>query len=387
MILLLVGLILGGVASAMTPEEAVTAALAHDPALAAAEARVERDKGTLAGASWLRHNPRISARVGAERLELEASQAVSLSGEGMAAARSARAALDSAEATRDRARLVTAAEARRAWLRAAVAKSDAEIATDELAGASRLREAAEKRVAAGEAADFELRLSRLEEARGVGQVLRARALLAEARASLAALTGDPSASAEGDPLAAAPPPGAAGTRHDVRAAEAAVDAARASLDRERAAAIPAIDIGIFYESEAGMSAVGPTLGLEVPLWQRNPAGRGSARGELLVAEAEVTSTSARATAERDASEERMRDLGPLAALLGDDPATDASVVLAGIELAWRAGELDIAEATLLRARALEGRRAWIQARAELAEARISASLAEGTDTLIPGDGV
>jgi len=162
-----------------------------------------------------------------------------------------------------------------------------------------------------------------------------------------------------------------------------VEAARAALARERAATIPAIEIGVFYESDAGRTVVGPTLGVEVPLWQRNPGGRGAARGDLLVAEAEMLSTSARATAEQSASAERLRDLAPLAALLGDDPAGDATVVLAGIEVAWRAGELDIAEATLLRARALEGRRAWVQARAEVAEARIAAALAEGAGTLIP----
>ena len=79
----------------------------------------------------------------------------------------------------------------------------------------------------------------------------------------------------------------------------------------------------------------------------------------------------------------MRDLEPLAALLGDDPGADASVVLSGVEVAWRAGEIDIAEATLLRARALDGRRAWVQARAEVAEARIAAALAGGAATLVP----
>ncbi len=381
--LLIATLFLGGMALAMTPAEAVTAALAHDPALAAAEARVVAGNGALTGASWLRHNPQISGRAGTERLELEASQAVSLSGEGISAARSARASLDAAEAARDRARLVTAADARRAWLRAAVAESEVEIATDELAGATRLRAAASSRVAAGESADFEVRLARLEEARAVGLMLRARATLAEARATLAAITGDPAAVAQGDPLAAAPSPGTAGVRDDVRAAGATVDAARAALARERAATVPAVEIGVFYERDAGRTVVGPTLGVEVPLWQRNPAGRESARGDLARAESEAVSLSARATAEQRASSEQMRDLEPLAALLGDDPAGDATAVLVGIEVAWRTGELDIAEVTLLRARALEGRRAWVEARAAVAEARIAAALAEGTATLIP----
>lgn len=383
MILLLATLFLSGNAAAMTPAEAVAAALVHDPALAAAEARVEAGKGALSGASWLRDNPRVGGRLGDERLELEASQAVSLSGEGLAAARSARASLDAAEAARDRARLVTAADARRAWLRAAVAEADVEIAADELAGATRLREAALSRVAAGEAADFEVRLARLEEARAVGLVLHARAALAECRATLAAITGDPTATAQGDPLAAAPLPGTGGIRDDVRAAESAVDAARAALARERAATVPTVEIGVFYEQDAGRTVVGPTLGVEVPLWQRNAAGRGSARGDLARAESEAASVSARAKAEQGASSERLRDLEPLAALLGDDPAGDATAVLAGVEVAWRAGELDIAEATLLRARALEGRRAWVEARAAVAEARIATALAQGAGTLIP----
>lgn len=383
MILLLATLLLAGTAAAMTPAEAVTAALANDPALAAAEARVEAAKGALAGSSWLRQNPVVSGRVGADRLELEASQAVSLSGEGLAAARSARASLEAAEAARDRARLVTAAEARLAWLRAAVAEADVAIAADELAGATRLREAAVKRVAAGESADFEVRLARLEEARAVGLMLRARATRAQALATLSATTGDPAAAAQGDPLAAAPSPGTGGGRDDLRAAEATVDAARAAVARERAATVPTVEIGVFYEQDAGRTVVGPTLGVEVPLWQRNPAGRGSARGDLARAESEAVSLSARATAEQRASSEQMRELEPLVALLGDDLAGDATAVLAGIDVAWRAGELDIAEVTLLRARALDGRRAWLQARAEVAETRIAAALAEGAATLIP----
>ncbi len=375
-------LLLVGMALAMSPDEAVAAALAHDPTLAAAAARVEAGKGALVGASGLRQNPHVNGRVGADVWEVEASQAFSVSGEGMAASKAARAALEAAEAAWARARLETAVAARRAWVRAAVAAADVGITVEELDGATRLRAAAEKRVSAGEAAEFELRLARLEEARAVGLVLEARASVAAARAELAALTGDPAATAEGDPLAAAPASGAPGTRDDVRSAEASVEAARASLGAARAAAMPAVEVGVFYESHAGSGVVGPTLGIEVPIWQRNASGRAEAQGALTVAEAEARSTTARADAERAASEERLRAVAPLVALLGDDPAGDVTVVLAGVEAAWRAGELDIAEATLLRARALDGRRAWVKARAEVADARIAAALAEGSETLV-----
>lgn len=376
-------LLFTSLALAMTPDQAVVAALAHDPALAAAQARVEAAQGAVAAAAGLRENPWVDARLGNDRLEVEASQLLSLTGEGLAAARSARATLDSVQAAHDRARLQTAAEARRAWLRAAVAQAQVEVATDELAGATRLRDAADLRLRAGDAAALEVRLARLEQVRAVGLVLEATGALADATASLAALTGDPTATAAGDPLAAAPALGQAGPRDDVRAADAALDAARLALSRERAASFPSVAVGVFYEQEGGNSSVGPTIGVAVPLWKRNPAGRASARGELAQAQADALSASARASAEQAASASRMDSVAALLLLLGDDPGDDAAAVLAGIEAAWLAGEIDLMEATLLRGRALEGRRAWVTARAQVAEAHIAAALATGGASLLP----
>ena len=113
------------------------------------------------------------------------------------------------------------------------------------------------------------------------------------------------------------------------------------------------------------------------------AGRASAQGELARAQAEAVSTTARASAEQSASVARMDSVAALLLLLGDDPADDARAVLAGIEAAWLAGEIDLMEATLLRGRALEGRRAWVTARAQVAEAHIAAALATGGATLLP----
>ena len=81
-----------GFAFAMTPNEAVRAATANDPALAGAEAELLGAQGARRSASWLRANPEleIAADVGGERLGAALTQEVSLSGEGIADARSGR---------------------------------------------------------------------------------------------------------------------------------------------------------------------------------------------------------------------------------------------------------------------------------------------------------
>ena len=344
-------ILLIGLASAMTPEEAVRAAMEKSPALAAAEADVEMARGAVAGASGIRQNPRADARLGEERLELELSLPLSVSGEGLAAAMSARAQQEAAERALGWAKLETAAEARRAWAEAAGAATSVEIAEEELAAATQMRAIATQRAAAGEGTAFEVHLSRLEEARAAGALLEVRAEAAERRMALATLTGDPEATAEGDPLSAAPlgvaSVAAEGGRADVRAAESRTAAARSAVSRVRAAILPPVEVGVFYEDDGGHASVGPTVGVEVPLWSWNAAGRGETRGELLRAEADLASTTARATLEARTGMERQQEAEATLALLGEDPDADVGAVLAGIEVALRAGEMDLADATLL----------------------------------------
>ncbi|MFZ5480828.1 MAG: TolC family protein [Myxococcota bacterium] len=365
-------------ALALTPVEAVAAALANDPALAEAEARVDAARGARAASLWLRDNPEVYARVGDERIEVEASQAISLTGEGLAAGRVARAEVEAAEAALSRARLIAAAEARRTYVHAVVAEADLAVSADERDTAKKVRAAAEARLAAGDAPELEARLARLEEARATAAWLRALDAAAEARAELAARVGGPVEDLAGDPLAAAPREGEAGERGDVRAAEARAEAAQAALARERAAILPAVEVGVFYEGFGGLGAAGPTLGLEVPLWHRNEAGVGAAKGEVRAADAAVASTRARAEEEARAAAERLEAVR--AGL--PDISGDAEAALAAIDRAVAAGELGALDAATLRARVYEGQRGWFEARAAEAEARIAAALALGSEGLL-----
>ena len=369
--------ILCGLALAMTPDEAVRAATANDPALAAAEAELSSAAGAHRSASWLRTNPQVSltADAGGERLEASVTQDVSFSGAGIADARSSRYAVSAAEAELTRARIETAAEARRAWARLAAADGVLRAAEGEVASARAVRAAAEERRAVGEASDLEVELARLDEARAAAGWLAALNERAEAQAALAALTGDAGASAAGDPLSAVPPAGAAGARSDVTAAEARVEAARAAVTRERAEGVPSVGLGAFVEVGGDRTLAGPSVRIEVPLWQQNAAGRGEAKGELVVAQAEASATRARAEAEQRSATQRLDLLGAAGSSLAPGVDASAEVALRAIDAGVARGEIDPVQAAVLRARVFEGQRGWYTARLAEAEGRIDAALA------------
>ncbi|MDP2316277.1 MAG: TolC family protein [Pseudomonadota bacterium] len=377
--------LLCGLALAMTPDEAVRAATANDPTLAGAEADLVTAQGARRSASWLRSNPEVElgADVGGQRFEASVTQDVSLSGAGFADARSGRYGVEAAEAGLVRARLVAAAEARRAWARLAAADGALRAAEREKASAKTVRSSTEARRGAGEASDLELELARLEEARGVAAWLHAVDERADAQAELAAITGDATATAEGDPLEAVPPAGSGGARSDVAAAEARVEAARAVLARERAQGVPSVGLGAFVEREGDRTLAGPAVRVELPIWQQNAGGRGAAKGDLAVAEAQATATRARAEAEQASASRRLTELGEAGSSLAPGVDASADAAARAIEAGVTSGQIDPVEAALLRARVFEGQRGWYAARLAEAEGRLDAALAVEDTGLLP----
>jgi outer membrane protein TolC len=370
-------ILLCGLALAMTPDEAVRSAMKNNPVLAAAEAEFLSAEGAWRSASGLRYNPQIdiAGDIGGRRLEASITQDIPVSGAGVADARSGRHAVDAARARRSRARVETAAEARLAWARLAAADGVLRAAEGERASAAGIRNAAEKRRDVGEASDLEVELARLEEARAVAGWLAALDERAEVQAALAALTGQPEASAEGDPLEAVPARGTGGARSDVAAASARVEAARAAVTRERAEGLPPLGLGAFLEVEGDRVLGGPSVRIELPFWQQNAAGRGEAKGNLLVAEAEASATRARAEAEQRLASQRLDLLGAVGAALAPGVDRSAEVALRALDAGVARGEIDPVQAALLRARVFEGQRAWYTARLAEAEGRIDAALA------------
>ena len=386
MVTFLLVLSFGAGAAELTPGEAVRAALANDPALASRRADVEAARGLRRESGFLRHNPEVdlSASTDGSRVTGSVVQPLSVTGEGISASRSARAGLESAEAAADRGRFETAAATRRAYARAVVAREQLRFAADDRELLARLRAVAEARLAAGEGGDLDGRLARLEAARAVAARLDAQAEAGAADADLAALIGITPGELARDPLLAGPAaPGEGSPRSDLLAAEAATRAARAALAQERAAVLPAIGVGAFYEEDAGSAIVGPALTVEVPLWNRNQSGVGAARGSLELAEAQQASTAARAAAEETRATERLVVAEESLAGLAPDIAAEAAPALQAIEALFTSGESNLSDTLLLRSRVVEGQRAWVDARAAVAIARIDVALSRQSASLFP----
>lgn len=92
----------------------------------------------------------------------------------------------------------------------------------------------------------------------------------------------------------------------VHAAQARVQAAQTNLIAERAVRLPGIEISAYSQSELDRRAAGVTIGLAIPLWNRNQAEVGIARAEL--AEAEADASALRAAIEADVERLLRRDV-------------------------------------------------------------------------------
>lgn len=387
-------------------ETVVQGALDRDPALARAEADATAADGAWRAATGLRHNPTLEARLGfgLTQHELGLSQPLSVTGEGLADARAAEALLRSAQAELDRRRLEVAAAARRALARA-IAADVAAARADEVARlAADARVAAERRAASGDGPALEVHLARLDEAAAVAD--RAAALRArwEAREQLAATAGvAPGAELPADPLAVVPPAAPAAPRKDRDAAAARADAADQALRRERAAALPPLELGVWAQvqnvaaehghggsgpviepfswSDNAAWTVGPSVTLSPPLWTANRAAVDGAAGARAVAGAELRSLEARIAGEAAANDARRELVAAIAATA--DPAPEARAALAGIDRVAAAGELGAAEAAFARSRVVDAWGRAAEARAVAAEVALDLALAESWPTLLP----
>lgn len=370
----------------LSPDEAVALALDRSVAIAEAEAEIERSRGRARAAGFLRNDPQLGASLAVvgDQLELSASQRLSLTGERVAERHSAVAAVDAAEARLRRARIELAAEVRMVWAAAVEAQQHVLLAEQAMGLASQLRVGAERRLETGEGALLDARLARVEEAEAIATWMAAVSLEGAALAELAAVTGRPVGDIEllDDPLVAAPlVTGGGAVRSDVAAARHDVEAARAALSRERAATLPPVVLGAFYEQEGAEQRIGPSVSLTLPVWRRNADGRAAARAELRDADVRLAAVDQRAAAELE-SGRRVIDRLAEAADVQQDVREEASAALASIALGYDGGELDLLTAALLRGEILSGQRAWLEGRRVLARSRIELMLAEESPALV-----
>jgi outer membrane protein TolC len=376
--------------AALNADDVVRQALLRHPDLVAARGDVAAATGRREQLSVFIENPEISVGVAVAGglVQGTVNQPLSITGEGWHARRWASAGFDAVDADARRVALRVAAEARVVYARAITTRERWELSAEALADATTLRTAVEARAAVGEARELDVRMARMAEAEAAQLAIDARR---EHAAALAALsTWAPSASgallAE-DPRAAVPIGAGAGRRSDLVAAEARVRAAEAGLARERAAAMPLVGVGMFFQVDkmhGDPGDIGPQVMLGVPLWDRNQAAVASARADVDARRADLAAVGARVDAERVLYPEVAAYAEATLEALGD-LETEARAALASIQLGWTTGELSIADAVMMRREVLTAWVAAVDARQSAVEARIDALFAEEDPSLIPAD--
>ena len=224
--------------------------------------------------------------------ELELIQPMSLTGEGLHARRAASARVVQAGAALHRTELVVAHRARSAYVDALVAIRVADVAEEGMDLSVRLRDAVVRLHEEGEASMLDLNLARLAQAQAASRVLEAHQIQADALAALAAVVVrrvGPESLVRDLLMIVPEATGPTTERSDVLAAQAALIGGERSLATQQAASLPSVGLGARIETEGGVTTAGPALTVELPLFNRNQAGRAGAQGELIVAEALLAS--------------------------------------------------------------------------------------------------
>ncbi len=356
--------------------DAVASAFANNPELRTAEAALLRAEADLSQALGV--NPSLSGSLLVDGpAELQLSQPVSLTGEGLRRRHAASARVEAAAAHLERVRFELAHAVRATYVDAVVSVGVAAIADEGLVLAIRLNQAVLRLQQEGEASQLDANLSRLAHAQAAARLLGAREVEADALAKLSGMVTTPidPAALVHDLEALAPSSTDPAERSDVKVARAALLAAEGELTAQRSAALAPVAVGVRAESDGGLTTFGPTLTVELPLVDRNQAGRAGAQGDLLVAEARLAETQAVARTEVSTSRQRDELAQQALAALGEGPLAAAVAALESVEAGYLAGELELIETVLLQDQILEGEMAVVQLEGFVAHARLDLLLA------------
>jgi len=376
-------------AEAPDADAAVQAALAADPGIAELEVERALAMGQVVDHRFLRINPELEVRHALAGTLTEASltQPISLSGEGIHGARAAQARVEAAEARLMRARLALAARTRQALAGAVYAHGKAQFASESLLLATDLRRTVEARFEAGETSMLDLRLARLEEAEAVAAALESDREESEALQLFFALAPGFEADIEWpiDPAGVVAPVidgDDIDERGDVAAAAADLRAATADLHQNRAAVLAPVAFGVFVERDEGGVAVGPTLSIELPLWNHNRGGVRSAQAKIELAQLQQERVVRGLQTELRTTAATLERAEATAQTTGADLTGDARIALEGLESGYQEGEWDLPTVLMLRTSIIEGQVAALQARLLLAQARIDYLLARDSRLLL-----
>jgi cobalt-zinc-cadmium efflux system outer membrane protein len=374
----------------LTVEEAIRLAHSSNPDVRSFAANVEAAKARLGGASLLlQTNPSLTVTAGPRSSpagttldhSVQLLQQFEIAGQRGARVEVGRAALESTEAQVQALQAEVAARVREAFGLALGAEQRVRLAAEAFSVAQQGVGAAEERFQAGAAALLEVNTARVELGRAARERGQAERRRVEAFAELHLLLGlDPleELTLRGD-LATQEPVAepadlvreALANRGEVRAAQRALDSARAEARLASREAIPSPRLGASYsrEEESDTTIVQGVVTFDLPFFNRNKAARGVAAARVSQLETALQATDRRIRQEVASALARVR----AARTSAEGYATDViKAMQENMELStesYRAGKIDFLQLLVIRRQTLEARREHIDVLEELNTAR------------------
>ena len=390
----------------ITLAEALEQALARNRDLTVARREVDVGQGRLRQARRYPFNPLLVIEgeagravgreesdrrgVGGGKIGLE--QVIEVQGQRGHRVRGAEADLARTEWQARNAEREVIADTTRAFAELLVAQERALLAQDGLRLATRLRDVAKELVGAGDVPELDQLRAEVEVRRAANRVTREDALRQTTVRELALLTGTPAAAelTAAGPLLLDPLPGdldsliaqARAQRPDLKAAEAAVESARAAAALVRAERfLPSLTLsasygeGLEFDSRSRLALFGVSIPL--PLWNRRDGDVTAAEAEAAKQEAERDRLLARIDKEVVAA---FHQFGAARQVVQDYlerivPAQEENTRL--VEHGYRLGQLRLGEALLAQRDLADARAAYLEAVAAYNAARAELGKATG----------
>lgn len=374
---------------ALTEREAVALAISNNPELQALEQEIEVSRAKLAGASvLLQSNPDLDASVGARdpaagskpEWRVGLTQSFEIAGKRGARISSADAVVAANLERLSARRAEIVADVRQSFARLQAAEQRTKLADEAQKQAGDGLAAANERFKVGASSLLELNSARVE----IGRAARDQRLARQQQAATAGEFALLLALEPGDDVAPAGALSVASTsvpavesliqqamdgRADLKAAALDVVGAEREVDLADREAIPDLRVGAAYAREEGAQIIQGTIGIGLPLFNRNQAGKGSAAARLRQARIAREALARRVVQEVRLAATRFEAARSTADLYGADVlrALEENLGLA-IE-AYKAGKVDFLQLVLVRRETLEARRAYIDTLEELTAAR------------------
>lgn len=259
-----------------------------------------------------------------------------------------------------------------------------QIAASRRAFSQRLLQAAEKRRKAGSVPELDVALTALQQQRDASVEAAVQGTHDADKTALLTLLGktneNPRVVGSLVPAGEVSPPAEmirnVPQRTDVRAALAALDAARAKSTSERAARWPAVNVQAQYQRDDSSDTVMIGLSIPLPVLNANRANVLTSAAEIGAAEARLHASTLAATGEIKQLQERYAATRRALELLAPTVALAAQAVdlaARGYEL----GESDLTSVLLVRREALDAQSAVLEAQLAHANAKIELLIATG----------